>query len=57
MRGAQSRGIEPIIAVEKQSHAIDIERILKASSAEQPTLPVEATAKEQMAHPTGKAAL
>ena len=50
VKGAQSRGVEPIIAVEKQSHGIDIESILQGSPAEEPPLPAEATVKEQMAH-------
>ena len=48
--GAQSRKVEPCIAVEKQSHGIDLESILEDSPAEVPELPTEATAKEQMAH-------
>ena len=50
VEGAESRKVEPYIAVEKQSHGIDLESILEGSSAEVPELPAEATAKEQMAH-------
>lgn len=48
--GAESRKVEPYIAVEKQSHGIELESILEDSPAEVPELPAEATTKEQMAH-------
>ena len=50
IEGAESRNVEPYIAVEKQSHGIELESILEDSPAEVPELPAEATAKEQMAH-------
>ena len=50
VEGAESRKIEPYVAVEKQSHGIELESILEDSPAEVPELPAEATAKEQMAH-------
>ena len=50
VEGAESRKVEPYIAVEKQSHGIDLESILEGSPAEGTELPAEATAKEQMAH-------
>ena len=50
VKGAESRSIEPYIAVEKQSHGIKLESILEGSTPEVPALPAEATAKEQMAH-------
>ena len=50
VEGAESGKVEPYIAVEKQSHGIELESILEGNSAEVPELPTEATAKEQMAH-------
>ena len=48
--GAEVRKVDPYIAVEKQSHGIELESILGGTTAEVPALPAEATAKEQMAH-------
>lgn len=48
--GAQARLAEPYIAVEKQSHGIELERILECKTTQAPELPEGATAKEQMAH-------
>ena len=52
IEGAQARNVEAYIAVEKQSHGIELERILEDTPVEVPELPVpaEATTKEQMAH-------
>ncbi len=48
--GADARSVDTYIAVEKQSHGIELESILEGGAAEVRELPVEATAKEQMAH-------
>ncbi len=50
IEGAQSRKVEPYIAVEKQSHGIELESILENTTAQVPELPAGATAKEQMAY-------
>ena len=46
---AESLGVDTYIAVERQSHGIDIEDILEETPTELPELPAEATAKEKMA--------
>ena len=48
--GAQSRSVDAYIAVEKQSHGIELETILAGTATEVSVLPAEASAKEQMAH-------
>ena len=50
IEGAQARKVEPYIAVEKQSHGIELDRIVEDTPVELPELPAEATTKEQMAH-------
>ena len=47
--GSEARGIDPYIAVEKQSHGLALETILGSSTDPDP-LPEGATAKETMAH-------
>lgn len=46
--GCQERGIEPYLAVGKQSHGIALETIL--GTAQEPDLSEDASAKERMAH-------
>ncbi len=50
VKGADARSVDAYIAVEKQSHGIELETILGEATTEVPTLPAEATAKERMAH-------
>ena len=50
VEGAESDKVEPYIAVEKQSHGIELEIILENTTAQVPELPAGASAKEQMAY-------
>ena len=50
VEATEDRNIEPIIAVEQQSHGIDLRSLLEGNESEEPELPTNATTKEKMAH-------
>ena len=50
VKAAEALGVEAYIAVERQSHGVDIEAILGKTPTELPELPAEATEKEKMTH-------